>query len=96
MSGYFYAFEDKDAARAAIPEIFTEDDGEWSLRDDVNRYSTRGVWTLAPEMSELDENGEQTVVTPGERSANYVILTAHECGDCEQYLINPPGVQGFA
>jgi len=97
MSGYFYAFEDEDTARESLPNHFSQDvGGDWYVNEQAILYTTRGVWLVYPIMSDPDDNGEQTVTTPGTRSESYVILTPFEGEDCEANLINPPGVQGFA
>lgn len=96
MSGYFYAYASEATARAAKPDWFeqVEDGGHVLLRPRVVA-ATRGLWLVEPVMSELDENGGQTVMTPGERSADFVILSPERDGT-EARLICPPGHQGFA
>lgn len=96
MSGYFYAYASQATARAAKPDWFAEDEnGEWRLVDQRVCVSTKGVWLVNPVMSEPDENGEQTIVTPGERSADYVILSPEQDGS-EAKRITPASHQGFA
>ena len=96
MSGYFYAYASQATARAAKPDWFDQDDdGEWYLVGERVCVSTKGVWLVDPVMSEPDENGDQTILTPGERSADYVILSPEQDGS-EAKLITPASHQGFA
>lgn len=96
MSGYFYAYASQATARAAKPDWFSEDEnGDWHLIDQRVCVSTKGVWLVNPVMSEPDENGEQTIVEPGERSADYVILSPEQDGS-EAKRITPASHQGFA
>jgi len=96
MAGYFYAYASEATARAAKPDWFWPDeDGGYSLRRPRVVASTRGLWLVEPVLSEPDENGDQTVITPGERSADFVILSPERDGT-EARLIDPPGHQGFA
>lgn len=97
MSGYFYAYASQATARAAKPDWFAQDDesGDWHLIGERVCVSNRGLWLVNPVMSEPDENGEQTIVTPGERSADYVILSPEQDGS-EAKRIEPASHQGFA
>ena len=96
MNGYFYAYASQATARAAKPDWFAEDEnGDWYLVDQRVCVSTKGVWMVNPVMSEPDENGEQTIVEPGERSADYVILSPEHDGS-EAKRIEPASHQGFA
>lgn len=98
MNGYFYAFEDAAECGQEIPEVWSVDEetGEPVLIGAVLQ-STRGVWLVSPVLSEPDaETGEQTLLTPGEKSADYVILTSQEYTDAAAFRITPEGRQGFA
>jgi hypothetical protein len=97
MSSYFYAFEDAATCGQEIPSVWTVGaEGEPSLTVGALLRSQRGVWLTQPVFSEPDpDTGEQTVVTPGVRSADFVILSPVEYPDAADYLINPDGEQGF-
>jgi len=96
MAGYFYAYTSEATARAAKPDWFEQDgEGGYALRSPRVVVSTRGLWLVEPVMSEPDENGGQTVITPGERSADFVILSPERDGTVAR-LIDPLGHQGFA
>lgn len=97
MAGYFYAYASKATCRAANPAWFQEgEDGEFYLIGGRIEYSTRGVALVAAVLSEPDEEGNQTVITPAELSVDYVVLTPHENDASLSKLIAPVGVQGFA
>ena len=98
MSGYIYAFEDAATCGQELPEVWTvDDDGEPVLTAGVVLRSERGVWLTQPVMSDPDpDTGEQTVETPGTRSAPFVILSPVEYPDAAAYRITPEGEQGFA
>ena len=96
MSGYFYAYASQSTARAAKPDWFEQgEDGDWQLVDQRVCVSTKGLWLVNPVMSEPDENGDQTIVTPGERSSDYVMLSPEQDGS-EAKEITPASHQGFA
>ncbi len=99
MSGYFYAFEDAAECGQEIPQVWTvdEESGEPVLTSGAVLQSTRGVKLTPDVLSEPDpETGEQTIVTPGDMSADYVILTPEEYPDATAFRIIPHGRQGFA
>lgn len=97
MSGHFYAFTTKTSARSKLPDHFAQDEDDvWQVSNQAMLYATAGVWTTAPVMSEPDENGDQTVTTPGVRSKVYVVLVPEAVDGASFYEINPPGAQGFA
>lgn len=93
-NGYFYAFADQAECEQTVP-------GVWGQDDDGNPVLIGGCiqrparWLVAPVMSEPDENGEQTVITPGTLSEPFVILSPVEL-DAADYAINPAGEAGFA
>jgi len=96
MAGYFYAYASEATARAARPDWFGQDgQGGYVLRAPRVVASTRGLWLVEPGLSDPDENGEQTIITPGERSADFVVLSPERDGT-EARLIDPPSHQGFA
>ncbi len=98
MSGCFFAFTGKTAARNALPECFAKDDaGVWQVSGGAMLRSTKGVWLVDPVMSDPDpETGEQTVITEGERSKPYVLLLPEDPGKAQSACIVPAGDQGFA
>ena len=91
MSGYFYAFDDAATCGQELPQIWNGD----ALADGVVLRSKVGLWLSTPVMSEPDENGDQTITTPGLRSAPFVILSPVEYPDAADFLITPEGEQGF-
>jgi len=97
MAGYFYAYASKATCRAANPEWFVENiDGVHHLTGGRVEYSTRGVALVPAVLSDMDENGDQTVITPAETSADYVVLTPHENDGKPTKMIAPVGHGGFA
>jgi hypothetical protein len=96
MSGHIYAFDSLADAGQELPHLFGVDDAdEPVVTGGAMLYSSRGVWLVAPVMSEPDEDGNQTITTPGTRSALVVILSPND-EELPGFEINPPGVQGFA
>lgn len=92
MSGYFYAFADAAECGQVLPDVW---DGD-SLKPGVVERSTDGVWIVSPVTEEDFEAGTVTVISAGERSAPYVILTVDEYADAAAYRIEPDGERGFA
>jgi hypothetical protein len=96
MSGFFYAFDDAATCGQEMPEV-------WAVDDDSNPIliggaiirSESGLWLSAPVLSDPDENGDQTVTTPGVKSAPFVILSPVEYPSAAGFLITPEGEQGF-
>ena len=94
VNGYFYAFADQAECGQAVPSIWGQDEeGDPVLIG--NCVKRRAVWLVEPVMSEPDENGEQTVITPSTLSEPFVILSPVEL-DAADYAINPAGEAGFA
>ena len=97
-NGYFFAYASGAGARSSRPDWFVQDPEteEWHLVGQRVLVSTNGLWLVAPVMSDPDpDTGEQTVITPGERSADYVILSPEDDGSASK-KIEPVGHQGFA
>lgn len=95
VNGYFYAFADQAECGQAVPSIWDQtEDGEPVLISDC--VQRRAVWLVEPVMSEPDENGEQTITTPGTLSEPFVILSPVELPDAADYAITPVGQAGFA
>lgn len=93
MSGFFYAFEDEDEARAVLPGLFLPHGDGFDLTGALVR-SECGVWLERPE---VDYTGDGPVVTsPGTLSAPYVLLCEAEHEAAAIYRIDPPGEQGLA
>ena len=92
MTGYFYAFEDAATCGQELPDVWNGDE----LTAGAFLRSERGVWLTQPVMSDPDpETGEQTIATPGTRSAPFVVLLPVEYPDAAAYRITPEGEQGF-
>ena len=96
MAGYFYAYATKATCRKANPDWFVEYDGEHHLTGGRVEYSTRGLPLTVAVHSEPDENGDRTLITPAEMSADYVVLTPHENDGKPSKIISPVGHGGFA
>lgn len=95
MSSYFYAFADQAECGQVLPGIWDQDDeGEPYLIGGCIRRPAR--WLVEPILSEPDEDGAQTVVTPGTLSEPFVILSPVELPDASAYQIEPIGDVGFA
>lgn len=94
MKGYFYSAADAETLHAAYPSGFQLDDesGEVEPVSPLTLRSQNGVWLTSPVMSEPDpETGEQTIVTPGVRSDNCVVVSSLPIGVLSAYLIEPEG-----
>lgn len=96
MSGFFYAFDDAATCGQELPEIWAAgDDGEPALIGGCIIRSINGLWLSSPVLSEPNESDEQTVTTPGVRSAPFVVLSPVEYPSAADFLITPEGEQGF-
>ena len=94
-NGYFYAFADQAECGQVLPGIWDQlEDGEPFLIGGCIRRPAR--WLVEPVLSEPNENGEQTVVTPGTLSEPFVILSPVELPDASAHQIEPVGDVGFA
>ena len=91
MAGSFYAWDSKAKARQSRPDWFVQEDGEWLVLSPRIEYATAGLPLNAPVMA---EDGE-TVATPSDMSAPYVVLSPNADGPVGK-LIAPYNHLGFA
>lgn len=92
MSGFFYEFEDVDAARAAMPQAFQGDSEAPGYAFMLAILKTPPGLSRGPDDA---GNNETIVQAPGQRSLGFVILSAADDGPAEAAFV-PAHHGGFA